>query len=274
MSTFNYLGNEVYYEVQGEGKPLLVLNGIMMSTASWGIFRTAFSRNNKLILVDFLDQGKSARMVGKKYTQADQVELVVALLDELKIEKVNMVGISYGGEVAIQFAEKHPDRLDKLCLSNTGARTYPLLKDFGDAWNLAGENENPGKQYYFTTIPIIYSASFYESRIEWMRNREKVLIPFMNDENVMKTFKRLVISAENYDCRADLNKITAKTLIISCEEDFLIPPHFQKELKNEIKNSELVFLPGVGHASMYEKPELWGAIVLGFINTDDEIKLL
>lgn len=274
MSEFLYQGKNINYEIHGEGKPLLVLNGIMMSTASWNIFVNAFSKHNKLILLDMLDQGKSARMVDQKYSQKEQVEVVKALLDELKIEKVNIVGISYGGEVAIQFAEKYCDRIDKLVLSNTVARTYPLLKDFGDAWNYAGENENPGKQYYFTTIPIIYSARFYEERIEWMRNREKVLVPFMNDANVMKTFKRLVVSAENLDAVANLGNITCQTLIISCDEDILTPTQFQKELHEKIPNSELVILPGVGHASMYEKPQLWGSIVLGFVNTDEEIKLI
>ena len=55
MAYFEYQGKNVYYETHGEGKPLILLNGIMMSTKSWGIFKEAFSANNRLILLDFLD---------------------------------------------------------------------------------------------------------------------------------------------------------------------------------------------------------------------------
>lgn len=269
-----YNGNKVYYEVYGEGRPLLVLNGIMMSTASWNIFINAFSKNNKLILMDMLDQGKSERMVGKPYSQKDQVEAVKAVIDQLGFDKVSIVGVSYGGEVVIQFAEKYCDRIDKLVLSNTTAVTYPLLADFGKAWNLAGEQENPGEQYYYTTIPIIYSPTFYANRIDWMRRRESVLIPFMNDKKVMATFKRLVDSAEKLNAVEDLGKITCDTLIITCDQDMLTPTQFQNQLKDNIPNSEIIMLPGCGHASMYEKPQLWGSIVLGFVNTVEEIVLL
>ena len=73
MSEFNFKNNIIHYEVYGEGKPLIILNGIMMSTNSWVIFKDAFSKNNQLILVDFLDQGQSCRMTSS-YTQKDQVE--------------------------------------------------------------------------------------------------------------------------------------------------------------------------------------------------------
>ena len=59
---FTLHGKKVYYEVHGKGKTLIILNGIMMSTASWKAFVDDFSANNKVVLVDFFDQGQSARM--------------------------------------------------------------------------------------------------------------------------------------------------------------------------------------------------------------------
>ena len=56
-------GKKVYYEVHGEeGDILIILNGIMMSTASWGMFVKALSRKRRLVLVDFFDQGQSERL--------------------------------------------------------------------------------------------------------------------------------------------------------------------------------------------------------------------
>ena len=55
MATLEFQDYSIYYEVYGKGKPLLILNGIMMSTASWQMFIASFSQKNQLILVDMLD---------------------------------------------------------------------------------------------------------------------------------------------------------------------------------------------------------------------------
>src|SRR5690554_3075483 len=139
MAYFSVKGKKVYYETHGEGKPLILLNGIMMSTKSWTIFKEAFSHQNRLILLDFLDQGQSDK-VHEPYTQDLQVEVLKELIDELGYEKVNILGISYGGEVALQFITKYEHLVDRLVLFNTTHRTSPWLKDIGDAWNLSRDN--------------------------------------------------------------------------------------------------------------------------------------
>ena len=81
MATFAFEGKTVYYERHGEtGQPLVVLNGLMMSTTSWQPFVADFSRNNRLVLVDFLDQGRSSRMT-EPYGHDVQIRLVDALLE-------------------------------------------------------------------------------------------------------------------------------------------------------------------------------------------------
>ena len=62
MANFMFGNKSIYYEEYGQGEPLILLNGIMMSCMSWAEFIEPFSTHNRLILVDFLDQGRSARM--------------------------------------------------------------------------------------------------------------------------------------------------------------------------------------------------------------------
>ena len=131
MAVFDFNGKEIYYETYGEGRPLIVLNGIMMSCASWAEFVEPFSASNQLILVDFLDQGKSAKMEGQTYTQAIQVEVVAALLEHLSLERVSVLGISYGGEVALQFVLKY-HVLDHLFVQ-LGLKTHGVRAEFIDA---------------------------------------------------------------------------------------------------------------------------------------------
>lgn len=270
---FTFEGRQVYYETYGSGKPIVILNGIMMSTASWQSFIEDFSANNQLVLVDFFDQGQSDRIPEGGYTHDIQVRLVEALLNHLNLAKANICGISYGGEVALEFACRYQDRVDKLVLFNTCAYTTPWLNDIGKAWIACGDSRD-GIAYYNVAIPVIYSTEFYEKRLDWMRNREKVLVPLFSNPEFCDRVKRLNLSSEPYDVRPLLKDLEVKTLIISCEQDFLTPMCNQELMASMIKNSYVVKIPGVGHASMYEKPILFSTLALGFVNTvTDEYKI-
>ena len=268
MSTFKFKDYEVYYETYGKGEPLILLNGIMMSTRSWTKFIPSFSQNNLLILVDFLDQGQSQKMT-INYDQSLQVELLSALVEHLGLKKVNVMGISYGGEVALKFAINYGDKLKRLLLFNTTAATDEWLRDIGRGWNRVGRTRD-GEAYYDITIPVIYSPDFYIKNIEWMRNRQKVLVPLFSDANFLDAMERLVISSDYHDVRKDLDKINAPTLIVGCDQDGLVPLREQRYLRQHIRNSQLVIIEGSGHASMYEKPFVFSSLILGFVNCKDD----
>ncbi|WP_313345780.1 alpha/beta hydrolase [Sedimentibacter sp.] len=264
MSYFNYKGKQIYYEVHGTGKTIVILNGIMMSTISWIPFIDAFSANNQLILIDMLDQGRSDKMEGISYTSLEQVEVLKTLADELGFDKLNIVGISYGGEVALQFAVKYSDMIERLVLFNTTGKTSSWLRDIGEAWN---RSINDPMDYYCTTIPYIYSPRFYEEKHEWMEKRKALLTNgVFYDKTFMDSMVRLTKSADFYDVIKELHKIKNPTLIVSSGNDFVTPLDEQKVLNQLITSSEHIILPNTGHASMYERPTLFSALALGFIN--------
>jgi 3-oxoadipate enol-lactonase len=265
MSSFLFRGKEVFYLSEGEGSPIVLLNGVMMSTKSWTAFVPELASKNRLIRVDFFDQGQSAKLINESYTQDLQVELLRALLDHLAIARAGVVGISYGGEVALQFAIRYPALVDRLIIFNACATTSPWLKDIGRGWIAAGETRD-GQHYYQTTIPVIYSPHFYETKLEWMRKREAFLVPVFSNPEFLDQLKRLILSAESFDVRADLAKIAAKTLIVSAEMDYLTPVDNQEYLYHHISGSDWVKLPYAGHASMYEKPLLFVSLVQGYLN--------
>lgn len=263
MSYFEFKGKNVYYETYGQGKPIVLLNGIMMSTISWQPFKEVLSASNQLILLDFLDQGRSDK-VEEAYTQELQVEVLRALIDELGLNKVNLVGISYGGEVALEFAVKYEEKVERMALFNTTAKTSPWLKDIGIAWNRSAGDP---LDYYCTTIPVIYSPKFYNERTQWMNIRKDLLTEkVFNQKPFMDSMVRLTESADYHDVTKELPKINISTLIVSCENDYITPMTEQRKLNELISTSELVVLPGTGHASMYERPLLFSSLVLGFVN--------
>ena len=269
MAEFIFEGKKVHYEIYGDrGEPFLVLNGIMMSTLSWKPFIPDFSKNNVAILVDFLDQGQSERMT-ESYNHDVQVRLLDALMDVLPYDRVSVMGISYGGEVAVQFAVRYPHRVKKLVLANTAARTSDWLRKIGDGWNEVAKTKS-GYAYYLTTIPVIYSCGFFEREKAWMDRRESVLTEYFARHDVQESLIRLTDSSRDYDYTDRIGEIKCPTLIISASEDGLVPPTEQQILHKGIKGSSYVTINGSGHASMYEDPASFAALTIGFINLSSE----
>ncbi|SFC16428.1 Pimeloyl-ACP methyl ester carboxylesterase [Alkalibacterium subtropicum] len=255
-------GKKLYYEMHGKGDPLVIFNGIMMSTASWKEFVGPLSERNQLILIDFLDQGQSDKMSGP-YRHDLQIEAVRELLAEVTDKPVNLFGISYGGEIAVQYALRYPAAVKKLILFNTSAETSYWLEEVGNAWNKATHDP---EAYYLTTIPFIYSPLFFTENREWMEKRKEILLPLFGDETFIQAMIRLTDSSVGYDVKDRLSELDMPTLIVGAQYDFVTPFYQQEYLNDHIKDSELIYVPKSGHAIMYEKPRLFVSILKGFVS--------
>jgi pimeloyl-ACP methyl ester carboxylesterase len=267
MAQFEFQGKTVYYEVLGEGEPILLLNGIMMTSQSWGPFIENFTRFNQLILLDFFDQGQSAKMSGP-YDQSVQVALVGALLDTLKLEKINICGTSYGAEVGLGFAVQFPQKVRRLVLFNGAARTAPQIYDIGLAWNEAAKLEG-GLAYYLAAIPIIYSDSFYEKEKAKMDKRKETLVSVFANAEVKEQLIRLTNSSGNFNVIDKLPALDIPILVVSADKDYLTPRSEQEIIVRLVKNAYHIVLSDCGHASVYEKPLLFCSLTLGFINSSN-----
>lgn len=262
MSTVKFRDYEIYYEVYGQGKPLVILNGIMMSAASWKPFIEQFSADNQLVLIDFLDQGQSSRLDGIAYKHDLQVAAVKAVVDYLQLQNISLFGISYGGEIAIQFALRHQHLCENLLLFNTTAWTSPWLEEIGNGWNRAARDP---QAYYAMTIPVIYSPQFYTREIAWMTQRKEKLLKLFAVPSFIDGMIRLTDSSVGYDKRDQIRQIKTRTLVVSSQYDFVTPTHEQEFLVSQLEQVNYVVIPNCGHASMYEMPHLFSAFVLGFI---------
>lgn len=264
MSYFKFQNRDIFYEVIGEGEPLVMLNGIFMSTNSWKLL-TPYIYGKKIILLDFVDQLQSSKMESS-YGQDIHVETVKALLDHLEIEKTDLLGISYGGEIALQFALKYQNCIRKMALFNTTSWTSPWLLHMGDAWISAAETYDPAV-FYKTAIPVVYSPEFYSRNIEKMNARERMLKGAFTKE-FLDSAVRLIKSAESYDVRDKLHELEIPVLVVASTEDYVTPIKELEFIASRIKRSSYMVIPNCGHGSMYEKPNEFLAAVNGFF-TDD-----
>ena len=271
MATFSFQGKDVFYREDGEGYPFIMLNGIFMSAASWAPFVPSFSANRRLILLDMFDQGRTAKM-DEPYGIALQKDLVLALMDHLSINCCDLLGMSYGGEIGMTLAAAAPERIRKLILSNTTHYVGPWLQDLGASWITACEACD-GKQFFKATMPIVYSPDFYESHYEWMMKQERLFEKVFTKE-AYEGFLRLIHSTDSHDQREQLHRITAQTLVISSELDFVTPPYLQRNIVALIPNAAHVLIPDAGHGLPTEKPKAFASAVLGFLEDCTPISML
>lgn len=256
-------GTKIYYEVHGEGEPVIFLHGIMMSTLSWLAFIPELSRRFKLILVDFRDQGQSSRMK-EEYGQDIHVGDIVSLLDELTLPKVHMMGLSYGGQVALRFALQHQRRIKSFCLFNTPNLISNHLREIGRAWETAAAL-NDGERFFQLAIPFIYSEPFYEQNLAFLMERQKMFKSLLTQE-WFEGFIRLSKSVKDYSIsREELKTIQVPTLLVGADLDMVISSRSMKDIHESIPNCEFIMIPNAGHGAFLERMNEFLTILIGFV---------
>ncbi len=253
MAYHNLDGHRLYYERHGEGKPLIVLNGIMMQTESWYALLPMMAKRRQVILVDFPDQGRSDTYPGESYNLEDVSRRMLLWIQALEVEHYDLLGISYGGEVALHLLpmlQGHEMAPDRLILANTTLRTGERLKAIGAAWTAIALTYDAGV-FFDVCMPDIYSEAFYDAHFSWIEERKQALKTLLTPE-WFDRFVRLVKSADDHDARQVLEKIHVPTLLIGADSDTLTPLPHQEAIAAGLKDAKLVVLAGAGHASMYE----------------------
>ncbi len=150
MSHFIFDGKRIFYEEAGRGKPLIMLHGDTASSRMFEFLLPLYQDNFRVILIDFLGNGRSDRV--DRFPEdlwIRQAQQVIALIEYLGIEKVNLLGTSGGAWVAVNTALERPDLIGKVIADSFDGRT--LHETFAE--NLLKEREyakqdNQSRQFY------------------------------------------------------------------------------------------------------------------------------
>lgn len=270
MFYFEKNNAKIYYEVLGDknsSESVVFLNGVMASTSSWSEQVKAFEKlGYKIILHDFIGQLKSDK-IKDTYSFSDHARDLRDLLDYLKVESANLIGTSYGGEVAMKFAILYPQYVDSLSIIDSVSETDELMDAFIDSWVIAAEKLD-GEDFFNVMAPSIYGNSFMKNNKEFLSSRAKNMnsIPksyFKGQIKLYETFKNDVYMTD------ELHKIKAPTMIICGEEDYLKRKKFSEIIHKNIDNSQYITIPDSGHVTIFEKAKEVNAILTGFIITNE-----
>jgi len=268
-----------YYE-EGNGEPVLFLHGCPFSSFVWRKVIPRLSRHYRCMAPDLLGLGDTETLEGADWSLRAQADMVLGFLDTLGIERAHVVGHDHGGAVAQLLAAEHPDKIDRLVLSNAEAydnwpskeerpfvraTQIPLLGDIV----LWAYSRRPVfrlalKEAKAVHDPRVLSAELLDGYIganlgdRHRRAKTRRFLAGQFDPENNRTTMGLLDGLRRFD---------HPTLLVWAEED----PHFGRawgeRLYRDIPGAvRLDLLPETGHLLMEERPEQFAALVADFLS--------
>jgi len=254
----------IYYEIHGEGEPLVLIPGLYASTINWSYTIPSLSQHFKVIAFDNRGAGQSDKP-DILYTMEMMVDDIAGLLDALGIKETHIFGISLGGMIAQNFALKYPQRVINLILGCThcgGSHIVSLGEDVRSQLDPENFASQTPKERVLAGFALIYNQEFIDSNPQLIE--ERVAYNVQNPPDPIGQVRQFGIS-QTHDTYEHLADIKMPTLVITGGDDKLIHADNSKLLASKIPNSELVILENMGHGFFTESSEETNRIVLDFL---------
>jgi 3-oxoadipate enol-lactonase len=259
-------GQELYYEVHGEGQPLVMVMGIGYDSSLWTLAQVpALSAKFQVIIFDNRDAGRSSQATGA-YTIADMADDTAALMDALGIEKAHVCGLSMGGMIAMELALRHPDRLDRMILSGApGAPGRAVFHPIA-TWNWVKANDRTGEAFAGQQFTWLFSGAFLRNK-EAVQQTVSMLSSNPHPINP-QAYHRQAQAFLGFDVLDRLNRVKARTLCVVGEQDILTPVHECAEVADEIPGARFEVIKGDGssHVVPIERPDDFNGLVTRFLS--------
>mgnify|MGYP006278154683 CR=1 FL=1 len=249
-------GKKIYYDVYGEGQPLILIHGLGVTHQMWKWQIEELKKDFKIIVYDIPGHGQSENKFEDNVYRGLADDLV-GLMDHLDIEKAALCGLSLGGRVALATAVHHPDRVSKLMVSSTFEQVKGLLERF-QTW--LGTKIIKSKSLK-EIIDMSADNFFPDSKDEEARELYK--------KEGMKVEKaaidRLSEAANQVSYGEDIKKIDVPTLVFAGGHEKNMAKKISKRIADAIPKAKVEIIPDVGHVWNMQKPQLFNQKVREFI---------
>lgn len=243
---FKYNSSSIYYNISGEGFPIVLLHGFLESSTMWNPIIPSLSKKNKVISIDLPGHGKSD-CIGEIHSMGLMAEVVHTLLEQLNIPEANFTGHSLGGYVALAFTEKYETKVKQLILLNstTEADSLERKKIRDRAIKVIKTNK---KAFVSMAISNLFSETISSEHQKAIKNlkEEAFTFPICGIVGALKGMR------DRKDRTSVLKKFTKKKIFIAAAADTLIPFSISKIIA-ESCNTTFIKTQG-GHMSMHENP--------------------
>ena len=261
-----------YYDL-GEGDPTIFLHGGGPGCSAWSDFGPVaplFASDRRAILVDLLQYGRSDKCTIAGPMWDFHAAKVVALLDELGIERADFVCNSWGGTIALNLAAKYPERVRSLVITGSMPVFYgplaPLPED-------GRRGRNARDVYYGGTGPTLEKLRTLITSLEWFDGSKlpAETLQMRYEQSLDPEEMALAASADSprgdwQDLTAELGQIQAPTLFAWGMHDAFLTPDYPLMLARMIPHGHLYIMDKASHHLQEERPYDYYSVVSGFLD--------
>ena len=243
MPILNHNNGSINYKVEGEGDPIVLIHGFGLDSRIWVKHVEELSKTNKVITYDLRGFGKSSLPNGR-YSHTEDLN---QLLKELNIQKAKIVGHSFGGEIAVEYALKYPNEVNSLVLISpslqgvkVNTREWEAYVELGKTGDIEGLRKR-----------ILENPTFKDLK-EGSKEMEliKEIVNDYSGFHFMNKDPREVVE-ENQE----IKNISCPIEVVIGERDEEVQKEVAKKFKDEI-GIEARVIPNCGHIGILEEPEI------------------
>lgn len=261
-------GYKMNYHDLGEGEPVVLIHGAAAGVSAWANWRFTLpvvAQSHRAIALDMLGFGYSDAARGQAYSKDIWVDNFTAFLDALSLEKVTLIGNSFGGAMAIAFAVRHPERVNRFVLMGAAGLPFDLGPALEMAWGYTPSLDNMRALIgQFAYDPKLINDDLIE-----IRYRASV------QPGVHEAFSAMFPEPRQQrvdDLTTSEDKIASlphQALIIHGREDKFVPVSCAIRYNELIARSQLHIFGQCGHWAQIEHMARFHALVSQFVNEKD-----
>ncbi len=263
MPTVQANGIDVYYEVQGEGEPMVLIPYLAADQACYAFQVAEYAKHFTCYSVDLRGAGLSGKPEGD-YTTELFADDVAAFMDAAGIGQAHVFGVSLGGATGMWLAGKYPDRVKTLSLHSSWDATDPFLRAVVSSWRVIAQGLGSVTDMVIQGIfPYCFTPELYAAKPEYI----DALAEFVRGRPMppLDAFMRQSGAVLAHDARGVLSSIAAPTLITFGRHDTACSTRFAEPLSDRIENSEVLVFEDCAHAAIYEDVEGFNTQTLDFL---------
>jgi pimeloyl-ACP methyl ester carboxylesterase len=254
---------EVYYEVQGEGEPLVLIPYLAADQACYAFQVADYATRFTCYTMDLRGAGLSGKPEGD-YTTELLADDVAAFMQAVGISSAHVSGLSLGAATGMWLAAKYPALVKSLSLHSAWTATDPYLKAVVQGWQTIAKGLDSTTDMVIQGIfPWCFTPELYAAKPEYIAS----LADFVRSRPMppVDAFLRQSAAVLAHDASGALKRIEAPCQITFGERDAVTSTRFAGPLTDAIKGSELVIFEGCAHAPIYEKVAEFNEKTLDFL---------
>ncbi len=240
------------YQILGRGEPLVILRGLGRNIKHWLGYEKVLAKSFRVIAIDLRGVGVTLKPMRPYAAIWDLAGDVNEVLEDARVEKAHILGVSLGGMVTLAFGIKYPEKSNSLIVINMsigGLRTLRIYPKVVALLGSKGIKNDPDIE--LGLAPFLAGSLLSNDQVKELGQKNKQI--FLSERNVVPVVLMQLLAAVRFRPKKQLQKLTVPTMVVYGTADRFVPNINSIKIASLIPHSRLVPLEGAGHEVSFDR---------------------